>query len=120
MSKTAIEAAIACMDDQYQISPDDFLDGIELVSESEELIDNFRDKWNIKKDIGNASVWSNSDIYDEARSDYEKLRREIFEICWEHMKELMLNCGAGDIANEVLRSELFGTPPSWEKEKATT
>lgn len=110
--KRLISKAIACMDACYTTAPDDFLDQSDIVDESERLIDKFKKKWGITGEIGNSYLWeSGGDKYIKLRANHDTLQRQLFDIGWSHMKELMINCGAGDVANEVLLEDLFGVLP---------
>jgi hypothetical protein len=101
------ETAIQCMDAAYESSPVDMLDNSEILSQVDQLLMEFREKWEIpnKTEIGYAdAIESNWDKWSKA---YNDLEIEIFNLCWGHMKVLMLDCGAGDVAREVMASELF-------------
>lgn len=114
MKTDIFDTAIKCMDASYQNSPADWLDNSDIVDEVDTLIMEFRSKFEIpnETEIGNAdAVEDNWDAYSKAKTELEI---KIFELCWDHMKDLMLNCGIGEVAKEVFASEILNIKPSWE------
>lgn len=106
MGRTVLETTIEYMDAGFKASPKDFVDNSEIVSESESLIDEFKKKYEITESIGNSGIWD-SELYDKARKDYDELEVKLFLLSWEHMKTLMIDCGTGSIASELLDKELI-------------
>lgn len=110
-----LELTIKCMDASFEVSPEDSMSNSDVLSEVDALIMNFRQKFEIPDniEIGNADAFENDDM--NILEEFNQLEVNIFRVCWDHMKTLMLDCGMGDIAREVLDSELIGIKPSWEK-----
>lgn len=105
------ETAVKCIDASVQI------EGMEeqgnFASQTWTLIDDFRSKYGMTgDDFGNDDAWETAS--DEMSKDSDKLEREIMLLVWGHIEELMLNCGAGDVATEVFASQILDIKPSWE------
>ena len=113
---TILETAIKCMDAAFETSPVDAMSNSDVLSKIDALIMDFRNKYEIPNnvEIGNADAFDGND--DNILENFNNLEVEVFKVCWEHMKDLMLECGLGDVAAEVLNSELTGIKPSWEKD----
>lgn len=113
-----LELAVKCMDASLATSAFDHLDNSDIADDVDDLITNFRSRFEIPNDtqIGNADAVENN--YDEYRKAKDQLEQDIFDLCWSHIKTLMLDCGLGDVTREVLDSELTGIKPSWERKKS--
>lgn len=112
-----LELAVKCIDASLSTSAFDHLDNSDIADDVDALIMGFRAKFEIPNDteIGNADAVE--DNYDAYRAAKDQMEQDIFQLCWDHIKELMLDCGLGDVTREVLDSELTGIQPSWERKK---
>lgn len=111
---TILERAVKCMDAGVDAGGVDFISNSDIRHDVEELINDFKEKYEIRGTISNAEIWDSND-YSEAMKEADNLELAIFKVCWEFMKTMMLDCGAGEVVNEVLTSEITGVAPSWER-----
>lgn len=111
-----LQSTIMCIDASLRTGKQ-MAEGSELRDEINDMIRRFCKENNIKKinDIGNDNIWEYADA--KVSDASKKLDFDIMLLVWDHIKEVVLEWGSGDVIREVLASEILGITPSWEKEK---
>lgn len=105
-------SAVMCIDASLRTAEEMAEDGDNgLANRVNELIQEFKDKYEITNpDMGNDDSWETAT--DKQFKDSKTLDYNIMLLVWDHIKELMLDCGAGDIVREVLAREILNIPLS--------
>lgn len=108
---------IMCVDASLKTTQDTAQSGDEsFYVTMNNLINDFRDKYEVtEKDLGNADIWEHAGLNSDVSKDADKLNFDIMMVIWEHIKELMLECGVGEVAREVLAEEILDVETSWDR-----
>lgn len=105
MSKL-FETAVKCIDASLG-STEQMAENSDILSEVEDKLIVFREQYGEPQE--------DHEFTPEYHAAYDALEYDIMMFVWGHIKSLMLDCGAGDIASEVFENEAFGKELSWEK-----
>lgn len=100
------ELAVKCIDAQLGTTTV-MSENSDILSEIEDRLIIFREQYGEPQE--------DHEFTPEYHAAYDALEYDIMMIAWDHIKTLMLDCGAGEIAGEVFESEAFGKELSWEK-----
>ena len=90
------ELAVKCIDASLR-SADEMANGSDILSEFEYRLSVFREEFGDPQEDHEFTA-----EYDAA---YKALEYDLMLYVWDHIQELMLNCGAGDVAEEVFNKE---------------
>lgn len=90
------QLAVKCIDASLR-SADEMADGSDILSEFEYRLSVFREEFGDPQEDHEFTA-----EYDAA---YKALEYDLMLYVWDHIQELMLNCGAGDVAEEVFNKE---------------
>lgn len=110
------DTSIKCIDAGLRASVET-AEGGDILSSVDKLIADFKDKYEITTRTVDADD-SPDEAYTADRDEaYSKLEHDIMIAVWEHIQECMLGTGMGEIAREVMASELFDIKTSWDKKE---
>lgn len=99
-----LNRAVLCMDASLHLGG--MSENTNIAERVDELLTNFRNKYEISahENASNSDAWEAH--HENMSSDWDEIEEQILLIVWDSIKNIMINCGAGDAVSDVLELEL--------------